>query len=92
MTLIKFFQRKIHRGLHGLIYKNIKIYRFTLIVYRYINFFFLPPHEEDINGLNYLKLNEKRDIIDVGASDGVFFKGVKSIGIKIFLNIINKLI
>ena len=82
MTLIKFFERKIHRGLHGLIYKSINVYRFTLIVYRYINFFFLPPHEEDIYGLNYLKLNEKRDIIDVGASDGVFFKGVKSIGIK----------
>ena len=83
MTLIKFFETKIHRALHGLIYKNVNIYRFTLIVYRYMNFFnLLPPHEEDIYGLKYLKLNEKRDIIDVGASDGVFFKAVKSFGIK----------
>ncbi len=83
MTLIKFLERKIHRGFHGLIYKHINIYRFTLIVYRYMNFFnLLPPHEEDIYGLKYLNLNEKDDFIDVGASDGVFFKGVKSIGIK----------
>ena len=83
MALIKFLERKIQRGLHGLIYKNINIYRFTLIVYRYMNFFnFLPPHEEDIYGLKYLNLNEKNDIIDVGASDGVFFKSVQSIGIK----------
>ena len=83
MALIKFLERKIQRGLHGLIYKNINIYRFTLIVYRYMNFFnFLPPHEEDIYGLKYLNLNEKDDFIDVGASDGVFFKGAQSIGIK----------
>ena len=46
---------------------------------RYTNF--LLPHEEDIYGLNYLKLDDKKTIIDIGASDGLYFKSVRSIGI-----------
>ena len=46
---------------------------------RYTNF--LLPHEEDIYGLNYLKLDNKKTIIDIGASDGLYFKSVRSIGI-----------
>ena len=52
----------------------------VVFITRYSNF--LPPHEEDVYGLNHLKLEENRDIIDVGASDGLFFKGIRYIGIK----------
>ena len=52
----------------------------VVFITRYSNF--LPPHEEDIYGLNHLKLEKNKDIIDVGASDGLFFKGIRYIGIK----------
>ena len=78
--MIKFFERKLHRAIYRYIYRNIYIYRLVVFITRYSNF--LPPHEEDVYGLNHLKLEENRDIIDVGASDGLFFKGIRYIGIK----------
>ena len=78
--LYKFFERTLHRAIYRTIYKNIYIYRLVIFITRCTNY--LPPHEEDIYGLNYLKLKEKSDFIDVGASDGLFFKGIRFIGFK----------
>ena len=77
---MKFFTRKLHRTIYKFIYKNIYIYRLIIFITKYA--IFLPPHEEDIYGLNHLKLKYKYDIIDVGSSNGIFFKGLKYIGIK----------
>ena len=52
--LYKFFERTLHRAIYRTIYKNIYIYRLVIFITRCTNY--LPPHEEDIYGLNYLKL------------------------------------
>ncbi len=77
---IKFCERRLHRIIYKVIYKNIYIYQLGVFLSRHTNF--LLPHEEDICGLNYLNLDKKKYIVDVGASDGLYFKSVRSIGIK----------
>ena len=77
---IKLLKRKLQRYLvFKFIYKNLFFYKFAILLARYTNL--LLPHEEDIYGLNYLKFNKNNCIIDVGASDGLYFKSVRSIGI-----------
>jgi len=78
---IKLIKRKLQRQIvFKFIYRSLYFYEIAIFLSRYNNFFL--PHEEDIYGLNYLQLDSKRDIIDVGASDGLFYKSVRSIGIK----------
>ena len=50
------------------------------MVARYTNF--LLPHEEDMHGLTYLKIDKNKIIIDVGASDGLYYKSIRYLGIK----------
>ena len=64
----------------NIIYKNIFLYNFVIYLLRHINLFL--PHENDIYGLRYLKLNRNNKIVDIGASDGLYFRSVRSIGIK----------
>jgi len=56
------------------------LYETGIIFARHTNF--LLPHEEDIYGLNYLHLDQNKDIIDIGASDGLFYKSLKHLQIK----------
>ena len=72
---LKFLKRKLQRYLvFKLIYKNLYFYELAIFLARFTNF--LLPHEEDIFGLNYLKFDKNMDIIDVGASDGLYFKSI----------------
>ena len=64
----------------NIIYKNIILYNFVIYLLRHINLFL--PHENDIYGLRYLKLNRNNKIVDIGAGDGLYFRSVRSIGIK----------
>ena len=64
----------------NIIYKNIILYNFVIHLLRHINLFL--PHESDIYGLRYLKLNRNDKIVDIGAGDGLYFRSVRSIGIK----------
>lgn len=80
MIYIKNLKRTLRRVVFKFIFRNLYIYELGIFFARYTNF--LLPHEEDIYGLNFLKLKKEGDIIDVGASDGLFFKSVRFIGIK----------
>ena len=66
-----------YRIVRKLIYKNLFFYNLAIFFTRHTNF--LLPHEEDIYGLNLLKLEKKGDIIDVGASYGLYYKSIRSI-------------
>tara|TARA_Y100000590_G_scaffold441808_1_gene569055 strand:- start:294 stop:1115 length:822 start_codon:yes stop_codon:yes gene_type:complete len=79
-SFFKILKTKLQRQIvFKFIYKNLYLYELAIFLSRYINF--LLPHEEDIYGLNYLRLDTKKNIIDIGASDGLYFKSVRSIGI-----------
>ena len=75
-----FFQKIKMYVAVNIIYKNIILYNFVIYLLRHINLFL--PHENDIYGLRYLKLNRNNKIVDIGASDGLYFRSVRSIGIK----------
>ena len=55
-----------------------------IIIYNLIsNFHFLFPHEKDYYGLNKLiKLNNKKDFIDVGGNIGLSAIGFRQLGFK----------
>ncbi len=69
----------LKRNLFKILYKSIYIYKLALIIVKYNNF--LLPHEEDLWGLRYLKV-KKKDIVDIGASDGLCFKSINYLGFK----------
>ena len=69
----------LKRNLFKILYKSIYLYKLGLIIVKYNNF--LLPHEEDLWGLRYLKV-KKKDIIDIGASDGLCFKSINYLGFK----------
>ena len=69
----------LKRNLFKILYKSIYIYKLALIIIKYNNF--LLPHDDDLWGLRYLKF-KKKDIIDIGASDGLCFKSIKYLGFK----------
>ena len=69
----------IRRIIFKFIFRNLYLYELGIFFARYTNF--LLPHEEDIYGLNYLKLENEKNIIDVGASDGLYFKSLRYMGI-----------
>ena len=56
-----------------------------IIIYNLIsNFHFLFPHEKDYYGLNKLiKLNNKKDFIDVGGNIGLSAIGLDNLDLKI---------
>ena len=89
MMYIEILKRTLRRTIFKFIFRNLYIYELGIFFARYTNF--LLPHEEDIYGLNYLKL-EEGNIIDVGASDGLYFKSVRFIGIKNKFNCFEPLI
>tara|TARA_B100001250_G_scaffold413166_1_gene446417 strand:- start:2563 stop:3375 length:813 start_codon:yes stop_codon:yes gene_type:complete len=70
----------IRRVIFKIIFKNIYIYKFGILAARYTNF--LLPHEEDMHGLTHLKLEKSKIIVDVGASDGLYYKSIRHLGIK----------
>lgn len=70
----------IRRIIFKFIFKNFYLYELGIFFARYTNF--LLPHEEDLYGLNYLKIEKSRNIIDVGASDGLCYKSLRYMGIK----------
>ena len=73
LNLFKIERSKTNSGILGYFEKLIRshplIYLLSRYLIRYTNIF-----EEDANGVNYLKLNEDVNIIDVGASDGIAAK------------------
>ena len=69
----------IRRIIFKFIFRNLYLYELGIFFARYTNF--LLPHEEDIYGLNYLKLENEKNIVDVGASDGLYFKSLRYMGI-----------
>ena len=77
---MKSFKNIIRRLVLKIIFRNIHVYKLLILFARYTSF--LLPHEEDIHGLNYLSLDKKKIIVDVGASDGLFYKSIRHIGIK----------
>ena len=79
MIYTKIFKRILRRLVFKFIFRNLYIYELGIFIARYTNF--LLPHEEDIYGINFLNLEKKREIIDVGASDGLYFRSVKFIGV-----------
>tara|TARA_B100000945_G_C20415780_1_gene615056 strand:+ start:1979 stop:2785 length:807 start_codon:yes stop_codon:yes gene_type:complete len=76
---MNYILNQLKRNLFKILYKSIYIYKLALIIIKYNNF--LLPHEEDLWGLKYLKFR-KKDIIDIGASDGLCFKSIKYLGFK----------
>ena len=82
MIYTKIFKRILRRLVFKFIFRNLYIYELGIFIARYTNF--LLPHEEDIYGINFLNLEKKREIIDVGASDGLYFRSVKFIGVNSF--------
>ena len=70
----------MRRLIFKFIFRNIYIYKFGIVVARYTNF--LLPHEEDMHGLSHLKLDKSKIIVDVGASDGLYYKSIRHLGIK----------
>ena len=70
----------IRRVIFKIIFKNIYIYKFGILAARYTNF--LLPHEEDMHGLTHLKLEKSKIIVDVGASDRLYYKSIRHLGIK----------
>ena len=70
----------IRRVIFKIIFKNIYIYKFGILAARYTNF--LLPHEEDMHGLTHLKLEKSKIIVDVGASDGLYYKSIRHLGIE----------
>ena len=77
---MKYLNNILRRFVFKFIFKSIYIYKFGILIARYTNF--LLPHEEDIHGLTFLQLNPNKVIIDVGASDGLYYKSVRYLGIK----------
>ena len=66
-------------SLKGLIYLNIYIYLFVKKLFQ-INFIRMV-HEKEIYSLKYLNYSKKSTILDIGGSDGLFFKSVRKANI-----------
>ena len=96
-----FFIKILRRTIFKYIFKSFYLYELGIFFARNTNF--LLPHEEDVYGLNHLNIDVKKSIVDVGASDGLYYKSLRHLGIenkynafeplaknKKFLNKINK--
>jgi len=77
---MKNFNNIMRRLVFKFIFRNIYIYKLGIVVARYTNF--LLPHEEDMHGLTHIKLDKSKIIVDVGASDGLYYKSIRHLGIE----------
>ena len=67
-------------SLKGLIYLNIYLYLFIKKLFQ-LNFIRMV-HEKEIYSLKYINYNKKSIILDIGGSDGLFFKSIQKANIK----------